>query len=205
MEFSLGFISGLVIKIFALLTPTAILSAFLAYTRGMALKSKIWIACKTGLAIYIIGQVLFLFGPALFGIFGFTLDAFRIGVGLLLFLSAIEIMNEDDAAPPHKKGDISVVPLAIPLGMGPSTIGAVMVMGAQAQTTQDHIVGGICLLLAALAVAVLLCLAEQVQKLIGKTGILVMSKLTALLISAIAAQVIFTGIKAFLVDVGIEI
>lgn len=199
MEISLGFISGLVIKIFALLTPTAILSAFLAYSRGMGKMAKIWIACKTGIAIYIIGQVLFLFGPALFGIFGFTLDAFRIGVGLLLFLSAIEIMNDDDAAPPHKKGgDISVVPLAIPLGMGPSTIGAVMVMGAQAQHTQDHIIGGICLFLAALGVTVLLCLAEQVQKLIGKTGILVMSKLTALLISAIAAQVIFTGIKAFL-------
>lgn len=198
-EFTFAYISGLVIKIMALLTPTAILSAFLAYTRNFPTRERIIISCKTGLAIYIIGQLLLLCGPAIFSIFGFTLDAFRIGVGLLLFLMAIEIMNEDSQPPKPRKGaSISVVPLAIPLGMGPATIGAVMVMGAETRCFADIAVESAALFMASMAVTLILCLAGQIEKLMGKTGILVMAKLTGLLISAIAAQVIFTGIRAFI-------
>lgn len=198
-EFTLGYFNGVIIKFLALLTPTAILSAFLSYTRGCDRRERLLISCKTGLAIYVIGQLLFLCGPAIFSIFGFTLDAFRIGVGLLLFLMAIQIMNDDTDVPATRKGaNISVVPLAIPLGMGPATIGAVMVMGAEATRTADMVADSICIFMGALAVTVILCLGDQIQKVLGKTGILVMGKLTGLLISAIAAQVIFTGIRAFI-------
>lgn len=194
-----AYISGLVIKILALLTPTAILSAFLAYTSSYTMQERIIISCKTGLAIYIIGQLLLICGPAIFSIFGFTLDAFRIGVGLLLFLMAIQIMNEDTQPPTPRKGaSISVVPLAIPLGMGPATIGAVMVMSAETLQPIDIFVESVALFIASLGVTLILCLAGQIEKILGKTGILVMAKLTGLLISAIAAQVIFTGIRAFI-------
>lgn len=202
-ELTLPYVTGLTIKIYALMTPPAVLSAFISHTHGLGNLTKYGIACKASLAIFITGELLFLFGSKLFALFGFTLDAFRIGVGLLLFLTAIQLMNdeddEDNAAVCLKSGaDISVVPLAIPLGMGPSAIGTVMVLGATADTNTDLLVGSLCLFLASLAMALLLCLANPVQRLIGKTGIAVMAKLTALLLSAIAAQVIFTGIKAFL-------
>ncbi|MDE5832705.1 MAG: MarC family protein [Desulfovibrio sp.] len=192
-------ILGLAVKIYALLTPPAVLSAFIHYTRGRSAREKFIISCKTSVAIFLLGETLLLFGSTIFGVFGFTLDAFRIGVGLLLFLSAIRLMNEDDDARPVKPdADISVVPLAIPLGMGPSAIGAVIVLGAASTGAVDLWIDSLCLFMASAGMAVLLCLADPVERLIGKTGIAVMSKLTALLLSAIAAQVIFTGIKAFL-------
>lgn len=191
-------ILGTFIKLFALLTPTAVMSSFIVCTGDMSRREQRLIACKTGLAIYITGQLLFWFGPQVFSVFGFTLDAFRIGVGLLLFLEAIDLMNGDEHHPPPRCGDISVVPLAIPLGMGPATIGAVMVLGAQANSMEAHIVGSLCLFLAALGVTIFLWLARHIQRILRHTGILIMAKLTALLISAVAAQVIFTGIKAFI-------
>lgn len=198
-ELTLGAVFGLAIKLYALMTPPAVLSAFISHMRGHSKREKYLVACKASLAIFIVGETLFVFGSHLFALFGFTLDAFRIGVGLLLFITAISLMNDDETVPPVRHGaDISVVPLAIPLGMGPSAIGAVMVLGAQAQGMQDVLVGTLCLLLAAIGMAALLCLADPVQRLIGRTGIAVMAKLTALLLSAIAAQVIFTGIRAFL-------
>lgn len=198
-ELTVGQTVGLSIKLYALMTPPAVLSAFISYMRGHSKREKYQTACKTAVAIFVIGEILLLFGSNLFGIFGFTLDAFRIGVGLLLFLSAISLMNDDATAPPVQCGaDISVAPLAIPLGMGPSAIGAVMVLGAQSIEVQELLVNTFCLLLASLWMALLLCLADQVQRLIGHTGITVMAKLTALLLSAIAAQVIFTGILGFL-------
>lgn len=198
-EPTLSYICGMVIKILALLTPSAILSAFITFTRGETGYKRMAVALQTGAAIYIIGQLLLIFGPAIFSIFGFTLDAFRIGVGILLFLEAIDIMNDDVNTPrPRANANISVVPLAIPLGMGPATIGAIMVMGAQADGMGDILTISLCIFMAALIVALTLCLAEQIQRIMGKTGILVMAKLTGLLIAAMAAQVIFTGIRAFL-------
>lgn len=199
-EFALSFgtVFGAFIKLLALLTPTAVMSAFIVCTGCLSRREQQLVACKTGLAIYVTGQLLFWFGPQIFSLFGFTLDAFRIGVGLLLFLEAIDLLNGDEQKPPPYCGDISVVPLAIPLGMGPATIGAVMVMGAQAHGAQAHMAGSLALFLAAFAVTMFLCLARQIQKVLGHTGIQIMAKLTALLLSALAAQVIFTGVKSFI-------
>ncbi len=199
-EISIGSTFGLAIKLYALMTPTAVLGAFIANTSHKTLTERYGIACRCALAIFILGEILLLFGLKIFNIFGFTLDAFRIGVGLLLFLSAIRLMNDDkdDMLPQKLKGDISVVPLAIPLGMGPSAIGTVMVLGAGATTTREILIFSASLLVASLGMAVLLCLADPVKKLLRQTGITVMGKLTALLLSAIAAQVIFSGIKGFI-------
>lgn len=199
-ELTIGNVAGIAIKLYALMTPPAVLSAFIGHTKTKSQLAKYGIACRCAIAIFIIGELLLLFGMQIFNLFGFTLDAFRIGVGLLLFLTAIRLMNEDNDPPLRHKveGDISVVPLAIPLGMGPSAIGTVMVLGATASTFEAMLIDSICLFMASLGMAILLCLAEPVKRLIGKTGIAVLGKLTALLLSAIAAQVIFSGIKGFL-------
>ena len=198
-DITVGKIISMSIKLYALMTPPAVLSAFISGTGSLDRERKALTACKTSVAIFIIGTFLFLFGSHLFRLFGFTLDAFRIGVGLLLFLTAISLMNDDCTQPrTRQEGDISVVPLAIPLGMGPSAIGAVMVVGATTEGLNDVLSGVFCLLLASFGMFLLLCMADKVEKVLGETGIAVMSKLTALLLSAIAAQVIFTGITSFL-------
>ena len=196
-------IVGTSLTIFALMTPPAVLSAFFSATRKYTVAERHRTAIKTPVAIFIIGVVLFLFGNHLFDLFGFTLDAFRIGAGVLLFLTAVSLMN-DDLSHDHSQheGDISVVPLAIPLGMGPASIGAVMVMGASARDTTAIVVGVLSLLLASLGMYAVLRMAGSVIKVLGRTGIAVLSKLTGLLLAAIAAQVIFTGIRAFLHVVG---
>lgn len=200
-DITIGTIAGLIIKLYALMTPPAVLSAFIGHTKDKTPLEKYSIACRCALAIFILGELLLLFGLKIFSLFGFTLDAFRIGVGLLLFLTAIRLMNEnEDTSQRHHKleGDISVVPLAIPLGMGPSAIGTVIVLGVSATSHMDFFIDSLCLFMASLGMAMLLCLADPVKRIIGRTGIAVMSKLTALLLSAIAAQVIFSGIKGFL-------
>ncbi|MBS6829032.1 MAG: MarC family protein [Desulfovibrio sp.] len=199
MEGIVSEVVGTSIKLYALMTPPAVLSAFISGTKEYDKKRKVTVAFKTSTAIFIIGVVLYLFGSNLFELFGFTLDAFRIGSGVLLMLTAVALMN-DDGSQVHAKreGDISVVPLAIPLGMGPASIGAVMVMGASAEDLHEMLVGVFSLLLAAAGMFLLLCLADGVARVLRRTGIAVLSKLTGLLLAAIAAQVIFTGVSAFL-------
>lgn len=199
MDNILGEILGDSIKLYALMTPPAVLSAFLGNTKDEDARTKHAIAFKTSTAIFLIGVVLYVWGSSLFELFGFTLDAFRIGSGVLLMLTAISLMRDDGKGKKtNKEGDISVVPLAIPLGMGPASIGAVIVMGAAAQTHFQLFIGVLSLFLAAAAMFLMLRLADYVGRALHSTGIAVLAKLTGLLLAAIAAQVIFTGVKGFL-------
>lgn len=199
METIIEAIIGNSVKLFALMTPPAILSAFLGYTRVYTARQKHKTALKTAIAIFIIGVTLYVWGSSIFELFGFTLDAFRIGSGVLLMLTAISLMR-DDGEQEHEpvEGDISIVPLAIPLGMGPASIGAVMVMGASAKSNRELAIGVFALFLAAFGIFLTLRMSDIIAKALHTTGIAVLSKLTGLLLAAISAQVVFTGITGFL-------
>lgn len=194
---ALSSIAGTTITLYALMTPPAVLSAFLGNTKNLTQQEKNRIALKTSLAIFIIGILLYIWGARLFELFGFTLDAFRIGAGTLLFLNGLALMRDGENKPENEiRGDISIVPLAVPLGLGPASIGAIMVMGAS--TVDTRINGMISLFLAAFFMYLLLRLANGVAKILKSTGIAILARLTGLLMAAIAAQVVFTGIKGFL-------
>lgn len=186
-------------KLFALMTPPAVLSAFLSGTKQYDEQQRRKTALKTSCAVFIIGIVLFFFGNAMFSVFGFTLDAFRIGSGALLFITAVSLMNDS----PEKnkihtdEDDISVVPLAIPLCMGPASIGTIIVMGTSSVGMQN-LIGALSLLIASSGIYAMLLCAKSIANVLKNTGIAILSKLTGLLISAIAAQVVFTGVSAFL-------
>lgn len=187
------------VKLYALMTPPAVLSAFVSHTRKLDAKIKRRIALKTSCAIFILGALLYIFGQGLFDIFGFTLDAFRIGSGALLLLTAIDLMKDNGQENDlEMEGDISIVPLAVPLGMGPASIGAVMVMGAAAENSHTMLAGVCSLFIAASGMYALLRLGDMAGRVLGATGIAVLAKLTGLLLAAIAAQVIFTGVAGFL-------
>ena len=199
MDLHLSFFFGNTIKLFALMTPPAVLSAFLSGTRHYDVTRKRYTARRTSYAVFIIGIVLYFLGEQIFSLFGFTLDAFRIGAGALLFLAAVSLMNETPDRPfTSEKEDISVVPLAIPLCMGPASIGTVMIIGASAVDFTEKIMGALSLLIASCGILATLLLADRIEKVLSPTGIAVLAKLTGLLLAAIAAQVVFTGMQAFI-------
>ena len=191
MDYSIGDFFSSVIKLFALLTPPAALSAFLSGTQTYGGRRKRRTALRTGTAVFIVGTVLYFFGESLFSVFGFTLDAFRIGAGALLFLTSVALMGEqrESHTPDSPDEDISVVPLAIPICMGPASIGTLMVLGASAHSMTERIIGSAALFVASALITLMLLMANHVQRILGKTGLAVLSKLTGLLLAAIAAQV----------------
>lgn len=188
------------IKLLALMTPPAVLSAFLSATRSYDDARKRRTAKRTAVAVLVIGLVLYFLGEQIFSVFGFTLDAFRIGSGALLFLTAVSLMNESPNRPYFSATDedISIVPLAIPLCMGPASIGTVMVWGASAQGWGEKMTGALALVSASACIYALLVCADRVERVLRRTGMAVLAKLTGLLLAAIAAQVVFSGIRSFL-------
>jgi len=189
------------LKMFFIMTPFFVLSVFLTVTHDATSEQRKALAIKVTLSVIIMSLVLVFFGQHIFNIFGITLDAFRIGAGALLFLSAVDLIkgNKDSGKVGGKDiSQLAVVPLAIPVTIGPGTIGILLVMGATFDNTSSMVMGSLALVSAVLVIGLMLYSSSIIEKIIGKQGLLVISKITGLFLAALSAQIIFTGIKNFL-------
>ncbi|MCF8468214.1 MAG: MarC family protein [Sneathiella sp.] len=190
---------------FATIGPLDVAALFAALTRDATPKERRRMASKGTL---IGGGILLffaIFGKSVLTSFGITLAALQASGGILLLLIAIDMVfardsgsttttNEENVEAKSKE-DVSVFPLATPLIAGPGAIGAsiLLVAGAKGDTVQIAIVIGV-LLLMLLLTFLLMLLATQVQKLLGVTGLHVVSRIVGVLLAALAVQFIFNGI-----------
>lgn len=189
------------LKMFFIMTPFFVLSVFLTLTQDATPKEKKALAIKVTVSVIIASLILLFFGKHIFSVFGITLDAFRIGAGALLFLTAVELVkgSKDGAKASDKDiSQLAVVPLAIPVTIGPGTIGILLVMGATFESKASLIMGSLALVSAVVVIGLMLYTSTVFERLIGKQGLLVISKITGLFLAALSAQIVFTGIKGFL-------
>lgn len=197
----MSFFISVYIKFFFIMTPFFVLSMFLSMTKDLEDTQKKQIAIKVTTAVIVSSMIILHFGKYIFDLFEITLDAFRIGAGALLFLTAVDLIKKDVNEKISCETDISkhtVVPLAIPITVGPGTIGALMVMGAGMKDISTLTIGSLALLCSIISVGVLLYFSAPIKKLLGSTGLIVLMKITGLIVAALSAQIIFTGIKNFL-------
>ncbi|MBD3640631.1 MAG: MarC family protein [Marinobacter sp.] len=191
------------IRFLFLLAPFFVVTMFLALTRGLPAAEKSSIIRRAIVSAFILGLVLFFAGPLLFDAIGITLNSFRIGAGCLLFLTAVSLVssgtrNHATGLPEEERDDVAVVPLAIPVMIGPATIGAIMVYGAELKAVPQLAGGLLGLVSGLLILGVLLHLSGYLEKVLGKTGLNIMSKISGLILSAMAAEIVLTGIAGFI-------
>lgn len=186
---------------FFIMTPFFVLSVFLTITNDATLKERRALAIKVTLSVAVIAMVLLFFGQHIFKVFGITLDAFKIGAGALLFITAVGLIygNKDgQKLTDANLSDLAVVPLALPITIGPGSIGVLLVMSAEFSSFSKLVLGSTAILCAILLIGTMLYLSSLIEKVIGKNGLLILSKITGLFLAALSAQLIFDGIKSFL-------
>jgi len=192
---------------FATIGPPDVAMIFAALTSGDTPAERLryaWraIAISAGILLFFA-----LFGHSLLDAFGITLPALRTAGGLLLFLISIDLVfartsggvstTSEETAEAATRQDISVFPLATPLIAGPGAIAATIVLMADARhgATGHAIVIGAMLLVLAIT-WVLMLVANTVRRVLGITGIHVISRVLGLLLAALAVQFVFDGIAA---------
>lgn len=184
--------------IFASLTPTRS-----AYRRRMYAFKGVLIATILLLSFMFLGEFLL-------ERLGISLAALRTSGGILLLIMGIDMVfarhsggtsttDEEEQEAMLKgvaKEDISVFPLATPLLAGPGAIGAVILFHANAQGVAEQQIAVIAALVT-IMLASLLCLlaSTYLQKLLGKTGMNVINRIMGILLSALAVQFVFDGLK----------
>lgn len=197
---SLTEIFAVFVKFFFILTPFFIVAVFIAMTENETVEVRHGLAVRITLGVIVISLILFWAGAAIFELLGITVDAFRIGAGALLFLSAVSLVEGKLQLPAAKRSvmDLAVVPLAIPVTLGPGSVGFLVVMSSEVRGFEQQILTAAAITAASLCVGVLLYLSSELKRLIGRSGIAMLSKLTGLVLASLSCQMIFTGAASFL-------
>ena len=189
----------ILLKFFFLTTPFFALSMFLAMTPELTEQERDRLANRVIIAAWIITMLMFLCGRVIFEVFGISVDAFRIGAGVLLFLSAVSLMNPKVNPGENREGsDIAVVPLAMPVIIGPATCGPLLVMGAEIASWKNRLIAMAAMTTSLYVLWVILRMAAWIERHFGLRGLSVLMRLTGLVLSALSAQMIMTGVVAFL-------
>lgn len=166
-----------------------------------------WTFATRGVLIALAILLFFAFlGNAILDVFGITIPALRTAGGVLLFLIALDMVfarhsggtgtTDEEEREARQANDISVFPLAMPLLAGPGAISAMILLTTGANSDVEFWLVIAALLAILLLAWLTLLIAIPIQRLLGLTGLSVVSRVIGILLAALAVQFIFDGVKA---------
>lgn len=197
----MAFLITAFVALFVVIDPIGLTPLFVTLTQGMTAKARRAIALRSCLVAFAILTAFAIFGEAVLGFVGISMPAFRIAGGALLFLTALDMLFERRA--PRREGqaeddrpDPSVFPLALPLISGPGSIATVILLSSQHPDWRG-LAAVIGVALTVIAVVFLFFLVSGVlERLLGKTGINIATRLLGMLLAALSIQFILDGLSA---------
>lgn len=197
------------VVLFVVVEPISLIPVFAGLTEGASARYKRKMACK---AVIIAGLILVAFALAggwLLSTMGISLDAFRIFGGLMLFLIALDMVfvresgarttTSTEAAEVKRREDISVFPLAFPLIAGPGALATVLLVtgGVSRASLLFWAMIGVVVVVVLTALLAML-LTPQLMRVLGVTGANVVSRLTGVILGALAVQFVIDGLRGSL-------
>jgi multiple antibiotic resistance protein len=194
------------LTLLVVLDPIGLAPFFLALTADRSTEERDRIASRATALAAVLLLVFGIGGSWLLARLGISLPAFRVAGGVLLFRIALDMVfarlereTEAEAHEARARSDISVFPLAIPLIAGPGALASLMILAAEARAVRLGLplVLGVCMVLV-LLVYLALRLAARLSKLLGQTGINVVTRVLGVLLAALATQYVADGVRALL-------
>ncbi|SIQ41265.1 multiple antibiotic resistance protein [Pseudacidovorax sp. RU35E] len=195
------------ITLMAIVNPLAIVPFFIHYTQGYSDRMRERTARVAAFSAFVVIAVSALIGLQLLSFFGISIASFQVGGGMLLLMSALNMLNAQPAEAKTSQEEIratevkaslgasiAVVPLTIPLLTGPATMSTMVIYAEKVEHWWQMLVlvgyGAVI----ALATLLALLMAEPIARVLGKTGINVMTRLMGLILAALAVEVMADGL-----------
>jgi multiple antibiotic resistance protein len=165
-----------------------------AYAKRMALRSTLIAA-----AIVLVSAF---FGQALLTKLGISIEALRVSGGLLLFITAFNMVTKGETGKKWESGeevDISVFPMSIPLLSGPGCLTVTILLFSQTPTVSGSLSLVIAVLVIYLLTYLALSSANRVKDLIGRTGDDILRRLLGVILAALSIQFIADGVRQIMI------
>ena len=191
------------VVMFVVVDPPSLVPLFATMTEGGSAGYRRRMAIKSSVIALILLVMFAVGGSAFIGIMGISIEAFRIGGGVMLFLIALDMVfaREEKTTPEEKaetrrRADISVFPLAFPLIAGPGTLATVLLTFGSTPRTTLLYVGLIAVMALVVAIALVFMLATPyVMRVLGVTGANVLARVAGVVLAALGVQFIIDGLK----------
>lgn len=194
------------IALLAIVNPIGVVPFFIHFTQNLNPQQRARTARVAAFSAFVVIAVSAVAGLRIIDFFGISLASFQVGGGLLLLISSLQML---DAKPAESRVDtvregevkldagdsIAVVPLTIPLLTGPATISTVVIYAEKTRHWWEHAVLVGYGVVIALAVWLAFGAADTVSRVLGKTGINVMTRLMGLILASLAIEVMADGLS----------
>lgn len=195
--------AAILVSVFAIVNPVGTIPTFVALTAGYSRRERRQVILKAVLVGAGVLLVFGLVGQRIFDVFSITIPAFRIAGGILIFKVAFDMLhgerpksdsNEQEIVDALERENVGITPLGVPLLTGPGAITTVMILIAANPAAGDR-----ALIYAAVAAVfavtfVLLFAGERLFGLMGRSGLMVFTRIMGLLLAALAVQFVVTGL-----------
>lgn len=192
--------------VFVVVDPVAAVPFFISLTADLDEERRERTARRAATAACLVLAFFALTGAVVFKLLGITLAAFKMAGGVLLLLTAVDMLrsrppeariSQSEVADGTVKEDVAIVPLAMPLLAGPGSVATVVVLMGRARAGERWwqvfpVLGSI--LVTTVAAYVLFRFASQVDRVLGRTGLSVLERVAGLLLAAIALQFLIDGL-----------
>ncbi len=196
----------MVIALMVLINPLGAIPIFISLTPGATQEERKKIAKTSFMAIVIVAIFFSLTGDLLLKFLNISIGSFQVGGGILVMLIAIGMMNASPSMAQRKtspeekdeaeqKHNIAIVPLTIPLQIGPGTISTIIIYSSLV----NSIWGYLQLILAGVIAATIsytaLVMATPLSNILGQTGINIVNRVMGMVLAAVSVEIIVAGVK----------
>ncbi len=193
------------IALLAIVNPIGAVPFFLAFTHGLSHEQRQRTLRVSAFSAFCVIAVSGVAGLQIIGFFGISIASFQVGGGMLLLISALHMLNaqpaesgKDDLAEGQSKADagisVAVVPLTIPLLTGPATISTVVIYAEKTRHLWEQAVLVGYGVLIGLATYAAFAASGRIARVLGRTGINVMTRLMGLILAAMAVELLADGL-----------
>jgi multiple antibiotic resistance protein len=199
----LEFLVPAFVTLFVIIDPIGLAPLFLALTQGMTREERIRVGRRAVLVSFLLLTVFGLFGERLLTAIGISIPAFRISGGLLLFLTALDMLFERRTDRRERRAnetppDPSVFPLAMPLIAGPGALATMVLLSSRNSGDAAALLGIHAVMALVLALTLLLFrMSNLVERMLGHIGIVVLTRLFGILLAALSVQFVLDGLRDY--------
>lgn len=196
---NLTLLTQVFVTLFVIMDPPGTIPIFLSLTRGRSpatIRRAAWQAVAVSLGV-ICGFAIF--GQAILSYLHISLPALRCAGGLLLLLVALELLTgKEQSATVNTDVNVALVPLGTPLLAGPGAIVATMVFARKVDGFADFVGVALGIIAVHLSIWLTMRFSVPIIRLIRESGVVLVTRIAGLLLSAIAVQMIADAVTAFI-------
>jgi multiple antibiotic resistance protein len=189
------------VTLFVIMDPVGTVPLFLSLTGGYPPHRVRRAARQAVLTSFLVISVFAFFGQSILGYLHVSLPALQCAGGLLLLLVALELLTgRGDEPMPHGDTNVALVPLGTPLLAGPGAIVATMVFSKRVHDVGDFTAIGLAVIAVHVCIWVAMAFSIPILRLLGESGILLVTRIAGLLLSAIAVQLVADAVHSFVLS-----